>query len=932
MITVLGRNHNNLGKGVELTRHAVIAPLPKKKGSNKSFSIPVLQHHVACLQISQKDLESQLKDYHATLYVDKERSEIQIIPCPGNEYKEDWRSGCQHTVDTFIKSLYVATVNIPLDKKDLMSPVIDETIQNKQLLHIEYLEDTSIAFITGEKSEAIRVKKELETICESLTRKTFNVPHDKEDLMHPVINETIQDEKCLHIEYIEDKSVVLITGEKSEVARVNKKLEDICGSITNETFNVPLDKKELMRPFIDETIQKEQLVHIKHIEDKSIVLITGEKSEAIQVKQQLENICRTIVINERFPISSDKFYTLLNAVLKGLCDKHPKVEVTMDSDDYSIRLTGFVNDCEQFKSDLSELNSSLQCIPVLLTSQYEQFVVTQPDKALLNYYFGKFISENVAYYIDHDQMGSARLFILGTSKSQVTMEALVNEIKDNLCCIFVPYPTAFQKSLLGSKWVNFSSRLKERHLVQISYAKNKIQVMGDSRMSNLAKMEIEDFIKNHGVALREFQLHYGQWRLIKLHLNEKWSKLVHKLQKDRRVRLIVPTVYDERPSIILEADEHIFKAVEEEIEDFLSVIVSSTKPITEERRSIIEYFCSETGRCAVEQIKTDKQSYVHTTIEDGNGNVSTIVSRDGLNIQQDASQNYSVYFDVVPQLNLVCTGYTGSVKVNLYHGDITMLPVDVMVNATDIQMKHTRGVAMAIAKAGGPCIQSASDAYLQSVDNMKEGDVIMMQEVGNLPCKNLIHVVAPTWQDGTHKESFILRQACITALQMASPFRSISFPAIGCGSYEFPIIVCAKNMVKAVIACSQENPSFSTIEVSFVLLDQREVDDFARIMNKLLWNVTFSSAIPEALGSASFSSSTTSKCSYGDFITEDKEDYVVVTKQDQSVHDRDNDFQISKINTISDSISSSDNQEQYIELLNGELLQHTVSCSDLSWG
>ena len=49
------------------------------------------------------------------------------------------------------------------------------------------------------------------------------------------------------------------------------------------------------------------------------------------------------------------------------------------------------------------------------------------------------------------------------------------------------------------------------------------------------------------------------------------------------------------------------------------------------------------------------------------------------------------------------------ISVNLYHGDITILPVDVIVNAINPQLKYTRGVAEAIVKAGGPCIQSDSE-------------------------------------------------------------------------------------------------------------------------------------------------------------------------------------------------------------------------------
>ena len=99
------------------------------------------------------------------------------------------------------------------------------------------------------------------------------------------------------------------------------------------------------------------------------------------------------------------------------------------------------------------------------------------------------------------------------------------------------------------------------------------------------------------------------------------------------------------------------------------------------------------------------------------------------------------------------TGCIENIWVNLYYGDLTILPLDVIINDINSQLKHTRGGTEAIVKAGGPCIQSDSDACLQSVGNVKEGAVIVMGEVGDLPCISLLNIVNPTWHDGTHGES-----------------------------------------------------------------------------------------------------------------------------------------------------------------------------------
>ena len=895
-----------------------IAPLPK----NKSFSKSILQHQIAFLLRYQQDLESQLNDLHATSCIDKEKKEVQVIPCQGNEGIDDWQSHCQDVIDRFFKRLIDERFVVPHEKKALMRPVIDDVIQSEPLVHIiNCMEDKSTVIIIGESSEVNRVKKNLESTCESFSNEKLNIPRDKKDLLCPVIDETTQNEQSLHFDYMEDKSIVSITGKRSEVTRVKKQLEDICESLIHESFHVPLDKKDLMDPFI-EAIQNRRLLRIEYVKDMSIVFITGEQSEVIRVKKKLEDTCKMIVVNGKFPVTDEKFYILLNAVLlENLLMEHSNVEARIDADSHSITMTGFKKFCKQFKKDLLELNNTLQCVPVLLQNPFDKFIITQTGRKLLDYYAGKFISQNVTYYIDQTN----KPFILGTSKRAV--DALVCKIQNNLCYMSIPFTEAFQKSLLGSAWRDFSNNLKEGQLVQISYAKNKIELMGDSQICELARKAIQYFIEHDDVAVRKFPLHCGQWSLIKLHLNKEWCKLEHKFHKDGRVQLTLPDIYDKNPSITIKADVQVFTVVEEEIKRFLSVIVSSSLPIMEKRLGVINYFYSEAGKSAVKQIEIDELSCVHISqLEDDN---AALVSKDGV-ITHNTSSGL--------RCNKMCTGLTRNVKVNLYHGDITALHVDVMVNAANLQLQHTSGVAEAIAKEGGPCIQRDSDTHLKSVGNVKEGDVIIMQEVGNLPCKRLIHVVSPTWVDGTHKESCLLKKACTRALQMTSHFQSISFPAIGCGSYEFPTIVCAKTMVEAVIKHSQENTSSSISEVSFVVFDQDEVYYFGKIMSQLLLNISCTPSLIKALTVAPTSTPETSQHSDDKFITEEGDDgFVVVNKKDQTTHDHstsvhDNHFQSSRRNTASDymPLQDKDNQEGYIKLCNGKLLKYPVSYSDLS--
>ena len=910
---ILKWDHSSLGRKAKLT--PIKHPMPK----NKPFTIKKAQRFIACLLKYKQDFESQLNDLYAKSCIAMEKNEVQIIPCEGNECVKDWQSRCWDVVDGFFKGLEEEEfVFLPI-KKDLMDPFINEAKQKESSVHIHYIEDRWTVYITGKPSEVDKVKNKLQDFCESLTNEKFILPIniDKKKIMLTVINEAIQCEQSLHIKFTEGESVVSITGERSEVTRVKGKFESIRDSLITESFDVPVNKKNLMDPFI-KTIQDKQLLCIKYEEDMSKVFITGVPSEVTRVKSELKDHCEMIVVDKKIPVANKMFYILLvRVLLQNLLIEHPNVDAILDQDDSNISITGLMDYCEQFKTNLLELNSTFQCVPVSLSSPFNRFISTETGRRVLDNCAGEFLLQSTVCYIDED----SKLFILGSSKNQAAIDALAHKIQSSLSFFSIPYSMKFHKCLQSPAWINLSNKLMEGQPVQINYAPNKIEVVGDLRMCKFARDEITNFIEHHDVAMRKIPLHCGEWRLIKLHLNKEWCKLERKFKKLGRMELIMPNSCDDNPSIIIEADERICKIVEEEIKKVLSRIVFSSMP-KEKRLSVVNYFYSEAGKSALHQIETDEQAYVH--INQLEADATAVVTKDGT----DSSDSPGLKM----KCNKMCSGFTGNMKVSLYHGDITALPIDVMVNATNLQLKHTNGVAEAIAKAGGPSIQSSSDAYLKDVGNLKVGDAIMMQEVGNLSCQRLIHVISPSWDD--HNNLSLLSQACTNALQKASQFQSISFPAVGCGSpYDFPIIQCARIMIETVIKYSQGIPSPPITEVSFVVLNQREVDYFYKIMNRLLTKVTCTPTMLKQLSDAVTSTPEATRRSDSGIIEVEHNDFLVIDIKNQKSYNYTGSTThgIDTKNTALNFIPVQDNQEQYIELLNGELLQHSVSYSNYLW-
>ena len=159
--------------------------------------------------------------------------------------------------------------------------------------------------------------------------------------------------------------------------------------------------------------------------------------------------------------------------------------------------------------------------------------------------------------------------------------------------------------------------------------------------------------------------------------------------------------------------------------------------------------------------------------------------------------------------------------IKLVRGDITIEPVDAIVNAANSYLKHGGGVAAAIVRRGGPVIQAESD----KIGFVPVGEAAVTSG-GNLPAKQVIHAVGPRWGEGD--EDAKLRNAVRNSLKLAAKLqlKSVSLPAISSGIFGFPKDRCAEIILTNVDAFLNENPESSLKEVRICLFEQPTVEAF----------------------------------------------------------------------------------------------------------
>lgn len=138
----------------------------------------------------------------------------------------------------------------------------------------------------------------------------------------------------------------------------------------------------------------------------------------------------------------------------------------------------------------------------------------------------------------------------------------------------------------------------------------------------------------------------------------------------------------------------------------------------------------------------------------------------------------------------------GKTKLSLISGDITDQNTDAIVNAANRELKTGGGVSGAIHAKGGPRIGEEC----RLIGGCATGDAVMTSG-GNLKARYVIHAVGPVWHGGDEDEPELLARAYRRSLAIAARqhLKSISFPAISTGIYNYPLRLAAPIALNAII-------------------------------------------------------------------------------------------------------------------------------------
>lgn len=152
-------------------------------------------------------------------------------------------------------------------------------------------------------------------------------------------------------------------------------------------------------------------------------------------------------------------------------------------------------------------------------------------------------------------------------------------------------------------------------------------------------------------------------------------------------------------------------------------------------------------------------------------------------------------------------------SIEVFQGDITRFPAEVIVNAANSSLLGGGGVDGAIHRAAGPELLDACRLLGGAVT----GEAKMTDAFRIATARKIVHTVGPVYATAAPEQAAELLASCYRgSLDLASDYESIAFPAISTGVYGYPIRQATDVAIATIRDWIDSNPECSLRTITLI--------------------------------------------------------------------------------------------------------------------
>ncbi|XP_032920375.1 protein mono-ADP-ribosyltransferase PARP14 isoform X2 [Catharus ustulatus] len=531
---------------------------------------------------------------------------------------------------------------------------------------------------------------------------------------------------------------------------------------------------------------------------EGMVVIAGNRAavdsaekEVRKCMKQSEREKQSIEIS--VPVIPGKYAVLHNAGLEENIQKeYPSLKLFYDDKKKTVQLCGLPAEVYKIKADLLEKVLSMPCTSVTIDPHVFHYLQSVDNKKISDMLF---IREkiNTFYELQDDAV-----LLYGDAPKDV--QEAEKRIKTDLeyKCINVEDGEVIKKdqwkNLLFSLLQTYNSSQEIVITWQSVGKENKMIIAGFSKSVTEVYQRLNAYVDRNTVIEKAIPVN----SVVNVQFVENMKSGVCEELKKKGVTVRFNT---KTPCISLRGPRAELPGALNMFEKIVSSLYSRNVPI--DKPGAKEFFIERKDLCVLEA-KQKFSCFIRIKEEEHKGR------------KVDDKVTRKVYYE---------KSLPGGIVIGVYRGNLCDYPVDVVVNASNEDLRHDGGLAGALSRAAGPALQQECDELVRKLRNLEPGRAVITG-AGKLPCKNVIHAVGPRWNEKESQEcTWLLKKAVKQCLQLAEKYnhRSIALPAISGGIFGFPPQVCADSIVSSIKETLEELMEGSSLKEIHLVSNSEEI-------------------------------------------------------------------------------------------------------------